>query len=319
MKKKKKVSVVLSFRNEADVIVELIRRLRDMFNGIGYKYELVFINDDSTDNSLEILTQQHEEDPQVKIVTMSRRFGVTPCVLAGFREATGDAVVYMDCDLQDPPEIIPKMIEKWENGADVVHTTRTIRHGENGFKMWLTDKAYQVINFMANIEIPRNTGDFKLISRRAVNELLRLNEYEPFMRGLVVWVGFNQAQVFYERDARFAGETKFSLWSSINPYQEFLRGLTRFSDLPLYFGLVTGFLVSSCSLLFLLIMIIRRIAFGVAITGWSANLAATLFLGGSILFTVGVLGVYIGIIHKEVKHRPHYIVESRIGINENGR
>ncbi|NCC51193.1 MAG: glycosyltransferase [Spartobacteria bacterium] len=315
MKNKKKVSVVLSFRNEADVIPELIRRLRDMFTGIEYDYELVFVNDASNDQSLQVLMKHREADPNIKIINMARRFGITPCVLAGFHEATGDAIVYMDCDLQDPPEVIPAMIKNWEEGTDVVHTTRTIRRGENAFKMWLTDKAYQIINLMANIDIPRNTGDFKLVSRRAANELLRMDEFDPFMRGLVVWIGFKQERIFYEREARFAGKTKFSLWSSINPYQEFLRGLTRFSNLPLYLGLVAGGVVSSCSLLFLAVLLLRRLAFGAPLSGSAANLAATLFLGGAILFTVGILGVYIGIIHKEVQRRPHYIIESRIGMD----
>ena len=227
------ISVVLSFRNEEAVIPELIRRLQAALRGAGVRYELLFVNDASTDRSLDFLVRHRQDDPCVKVITMSRRFGVGPCVLAGFRHARGDAVVYMDADLQDPPELVPALIERWRQGADVVHTTRTARRGENPFKLWLTMIAYRVVKMLADYPILEDSGDFKLMSRRVVEAVLSLDERDPFIRGLVGWVGFAQAQVFYERDARFAGTTKFSLWRSANPYREFLRGITGFSELPL--------------------------------------------------------------------------------------
>ncbi len=310
------LSVVFSFRNEEEVIPELIQRLRKSIVPLNIDYEFIFVNDDSTDNSLEVLTRYNEQDKNIKIINMSRRFGNAPCVMAGFRNAKGDAVVYMDADLQDPPELIPALLEKWKQGNDVVHTTRTVRRGESAFKMWLTKKAYQVINFISDIEIPENTGDYKLLSRRAVNEVLQLNEYDPFMRGLSLWVGFRQAQVFYEREPRFAGETHFSLFKSINPFKELIRGMTSFSSLPLYFALLVGFMVSFGSLVYLAYIVFTRVFLGMHLPGWPAIMVTNLFLGGTILFTIGILGVYIGKIHHGMKNRPPYIIESKIGIKE---
>ncbi|MFH0879116.1 MAG: glycosyltransferase family 2 protein [Lentisphaerota bacterium] len=314
------VSVVISFRNEAEVIPELIRRLQNALRPLPVRYELIFVNDVSSDRSLEVLMDERRRDPNIKILTTSRRFGVTPCVLAGFHHARGDAVVYMDCDLQDPPELIPTLIQKWQEGADVVHTTRTRRRGENHFKLWLTRQAYRMINFVSDIEILSETGDFKLISRRALNEILKMNEFDPFMRGLVAWVGFKQVQVFYEREARFAGLTKFSLWRSLNPYKEFIRGLVLFSSLPLYFALFAGLFISACSFIFLFVVILSRAFAAQMPAGWAALMVAFLLLNGTILFTVGILGIYVGRIHRDVKHRPNYILEGWIGFDsDNGK
>ena len=310
------ISVVLSFRNEEAVIPELISRLNRVMLSLSFDFELLFVNDASTDGSLGLLVRATETNPRIRIITMSRRFGVAPCVIAGFRHARGDAVIYMDADLQDPPELIPELVEKWRAGADVVHTTRTNRKGENAFKMWLTQKAYQVINLASDINVPENTGDFKLLSRRAVDEVLNLNEYDPFLRGLSLWVGFKQAFVYYEREARFAGETHYSLLRSLNPVREFVRGLTSFSSIPLYFALVMGFMVSVGAFLYLLYIVYTRVFLGMHLPGWPAIMVTMLFLGGTILFTIGVLGIYIGRIHQEIKRRPHYIIESKIGFGD---
>ncbi len=308
------LSVVFSFRNEADNIPELVKRLQDALAPLPLRREFIFVNDNSTDASLDILVKLHETTaPEVKIVNLSRRFGVTPGVLAGFHHATGDAVVYMDCDLQDPPELIPQLVAEWQKGADVVHTTRTARHGENAFKMALTKAAYRAINSMSDITLLENTGDFKLISRRAMSELLKLGEFDPFMRGLVSWVGFKQVQVFYEREARFAGETKFSLWRSANPYKEFIRGLTLFSSLPLYFALFAGMIVSILSFIYLFFAVIASVlGFGSRVS-WLA--LAMIFLGGTILFTIGILGIYVGKIHRDIKGRPNFIVKDTYGFS----
>jgi glycosyltransferase involved in cell wall biosynthesis len=313
------LSIVFSFRNEEEVLPELIRKVRETLNSLYLEYELIFINDASDDGSLEILMKFCHEDRRIKTINMSRRFGVTPCVMAGLRHSKGDAVIYMDTDLQDPPELIPVLLEKFKNGADVVNTIRTKRKGENAFKMWLTKQAYKIINCIADIDIPENAGDFKLLSRRAVNQVVRLNEYDPFMRGLVRWVGFKQAEVFYERQARFAGQTHFSLLRSLNPIKEFIRGLISFSELPLYFALIVGFLVSAGAFVYLIGIIITRVFLGMHLPGWPAIMVTMLFLGGTILFTIGILGLYIGKIHLEIKNRPHYIIESKIGINEDKR
>jgi len=309
------VSVVLSFRNEAETLPELIRRLEAVFQRVTAAYELIFVNDASTDGSLAILLAARERNPAIKIVNMSRRFGVTPCVLAGFEKARGDAVVYLDADLQDPPELIPELLQRWHEGADIVHTTRTVRKGENPVKMMLTRAAYWIINRFADIEILQNTGDFKLLSRRALDEILRLDEFDPFLRGLVSWVGFKQTQVFYEREPRFAGDTKFSILTSLNPYKEFIRGITLFSTIPLYLALFLGLAVSLSSFIVLLVLIVGRL-FVPAGGGLSWNhllLGTILLTGGMILFTVGILGIYVGRIHRETINRPRYIIREFIG------
>lgn len=310
------LSVIFSFRNEQEVLPELIRRICETLDSSGLEYELIFVNDASTDGSLELLIKYREQDRRIKIINMSRRFGVAPCIMAGLRHSKGDAVVYMDADLQDPPELIPKMLAEYEKGADVVNTIRTRRKGENIFKMWLTGRAYKMINFVADIDIPQNCGDFKLLSRRAVNQLIRLNEYDPFMRGLVRWIGLRQVQVFYEREPRFSGETHCSLIRSLNPVKEFIRGLTSFSELPLYFALIVGFLVSAGAFVYLVEIVFMWVFLGLHRPEWSAIMVTTLFLGGTILFAIGILGMYIGKIHHEIKGRPPYIIESKVGIDE---
>ncbi|MBI5641247.1 MAG: glycosyltransferase family 2 protein [Nitrospirae bacterium] len=308
------LSVVFSFRNESSVIETLVKRVIGALEPLGIDLEIIFVNDDSDDGSLDILMRLRETDKRVKVINMSRRFGVHPCVIAGLKHTKGDAVVYMDADLQDPPELIPKMIEKWKEGADVVNTVRTKRLGENPFRMWLTKKAYQVINAVSDIDLPVNMGDFKLLSRRTVDELLKINEYDPFMRGLVRWVGFRQETVLYTRDARFAGETHFSLLRSTGPTKEFLRGFTSFSTAPLYISLIYGFIISLFSFCYLIVVIIDKFL-GTNLPGWTAIMAATLFLGGNILLTNGFLGLYIARIYNQVKNRPLFIVKDKIGFD----
>ncbi len=310
------LSIVFSFRNEEEVLSELIRRVQETLEPLDLQYELIFVNDASTDGSLTLLKKCREQDKRVKIINMSRRFGVAPCIMAGFRQAEGDAVVYMDADLQDPPELIPTLIEKWKEGAEVVHTTRTGRKGENVFKIWLTKQAYRIINLVADIDIPEDTGDFKLLSRRAINELVRINEHDPFMRGLVRWVGFKQVQVFYEREPRFAGKTHFSLLRSLAPVKEFIRGLTSFSSMPLYLALILGFFVLFGAFAYLAFIIITRLFFGIHLSDGPAIMVTMLFLGGVILFAIGIQGIYIGRIYEDSKNRPPYIIESKIGFEE---
>ncbi len=308
-----KVSVVFSFRNEESGLEALIRRTRSALQATGADYEMIFVNDDSTDRSLELLRKQRESDPGIKIITMSRRFGVHACVLAGMRLAAGDAVVYMDSDLQDPPELIPELVKTWQAGADVVNTVRTRRLGENPFRMWLTRKAYQVINAMSEIDLPVNMGDFKLLSRRVVNEVLALNDYDPFMRGLVRWVGFKQETVYYVRDPRYAGTTHFSLFGS-GPAKEFIRGITSFSIAPLYLVLVYGLIVSASSLLFALLAGLAQLL-GAAVPGWSFLLALLVFLAGNILAAIGVVGAYLGRTYNQSRNRPLYIIKEKQGFD----
>jgi len=308
------LSVVFSFRNEADVLAELIDRVERVLSELQINYELIFVNDSSTDTSLSILRGRRSANPRIKIINMSRRFGNAPCVLAGLEKSCGDAVIYMDSDLQDPPELIPSLIKRWQEGYDVVHTTRLSRHGESKLKLWLTDRAYRVIDWFSDLEIPRNTGDFKLLSRRAVESILEIKEIDPFMRGLSLWIGYKQIFVPYERSARQGGRTHYSLLNTMNPYAEFIRGLTAFSSVPLYFALVIGFIVSCGAFFYLLLIIVQRVVFDIHLPGWPAMMVTMLFLGGSILFTTGVLGIYVGKIYNEVRARPRFVIESMEGI-----
>jgi polyisoprenyl-phosphate glycosyltransferase len=312
------ISVIFSFRNEEKVIPVLVDRLMLMMENFSeqlYEYELIFVNDASTDRSLETLLALREKNTQIKIINMSRRFGVTPCVIAGLAAAKGDAMIYMDADLQDPPELIPELIKKWREGAEVVHTIRTKRHGESRIKMGITAIAYKLINVFADIKFHENAGDFKLLSRNAVREVLKLNEADPYLRGLSIWIGFKQDAVYYERDARHSGETKFSLFKSLNPYKEFIRGITSFSVLPLYFALFMGFLVAIVALTTLLHVLYTNFM-GYNIPGWTAIMAAILFLGGVILFTIGILGIYMAKIYEQIKGRPRYIVNDQVGFDD---
>ncbi len=308
------LSVVFSFRNEEKVLDELIRRVKESAKKTGLDSEIIFVNDDSTDKSADIIQKHQTIDSSIKLINMSKRFGVHPCVIAGLRHAKGDAIVYMDTDLQDPPEVIPQLVEKWKAGADVVNTVRTKRLGENPFKMWLTKKAYQVINFVSDINLPPNMGDFKLLSRRVVDELLQIQETDPFMRGLVRWIGFKQETVYYVREARYAGKTHFSLFGS-GPVKEFIRGIASFSAAPLYASVIVGILVSFCSFAFIIYVLIVWLM-GLAVPGWAGVMIAVLLLGGMILFSNGLNGIYIGRIYEQVKNRPLYIIKNKIGFDE---
>jgi len=307
------LSVVLSVRNEAENVSALIARLDAMFAGAAVEYELLFVNDASTDDSLAILLREHDKNPRVKVLNLARRFGVAEGVLAGMAAARGDAVVYMDADLQDPPEIVPALLAKWRGGADVVHTVRTRRHGENQLKMWATRMAYRVIQSGSAIELPVDAGDFKLLSRAAVDHLLRLRESDPYLRGLVVWLGFNQAFVPYERDPRHAGRTHFPFFSK-NPWKTFVLGVTSFSFLPLYACVVlaaAGALATVAAVVVALVLV----ANGSGAAGITAMVALLLFLWTTTIGAVSALGLYIVRIYKDVRGRPAYIVQSTVGIS----
>jgi len=301
------ISMVFSFRNEEGNIPELVKRVDTSLSSISdVEYEMIFVNDDSSDNSLDLLIKLQSSYP-IKIINMSRRFGVTPCVLAGFSQTKGDAIIYMDTDLQDPPELIPQLVERFRNGAEVVHTTRTHRDGETAFKMWLTKKAYQTINFFSDIELPENTGDFKLLSRKVVEHILSLPEADPYMRGLAIWVGYRQEFVLYRREARFEGETHFPLLGK-GPVREFVRGLTAFSAGPLYLSFFLGLFTSLGSVALVLYAVASKVM-GLSAPGISGVLISVAFFSGIILLTNGLMGIYLARIYNEVKGRPKYIVK----------
>jgi len=295
------VSVVLSFRNEAENIPVLVARLTAMFAGQGVDYELIFVNDASTDRSLEVLVAERQRNPRVRVLNLSRRFGVAEGVLAGMSAASGDAIVYMDADLQDPPEVIPELLARWRAGADVVHTVRTRRHGESPTKMFATRIAYRIIQYGSSIELPVDAGDFKLLSRKAVDRLLQLRETDPYLRGLVVWLGYTQVLVPYERDARHAGRTHFPFFSR-NPWKTFALGLTSFSFMPIYVCLA----LSAMGALTAAVLLFTA----------SSMAAFFVFLWSLLMAAVAVVGIYVIRIYKDVRGRPPFIVESRIGFDD---
>jgi len=301
------LSIVFSFRNEEENLRELVRRTHAAITAMSdVRYEMIFVNDDSTDRSVEILLELQTQHP-ITIINMSRRFGVTPCILAGFAHAKGDAVAYMDADLQDPPELLPQMWRRFLDGADVVHTTRTHRDGESRAKLWLTKYAYQVINLFSDIRLPENTGDFKLLSRRVIEEILKLRERDPYMRGLSVWVGYRQDFVKYRREARFGGRTKFPLLSR-GPAREFVRGVTAFSGAPLYISMLLGMVTCLFAAGLVAYAIITKLL-DIAAPGVSGVLIAIALFSGVLLVTNGVIGIYVARIYLEIKGRPLYIIK----------
>lgn len=312
------ISIIFSFKNEEEVLDELLRRLHSVFDALDVDCEFIFVNDRSTDRSLEILMELSTSDPCIRIINMSSTFGVNPCFVAGMRYAKGDAVVVLDTDLQDPPEVIPQLIEKWREGADVVHTTRESREGESAIKLFITGMAYRILNRMSEIDLPIDTGMFKLMSRRVVDTITEIDETDPFLRGLLTWVGFEQAFVLYKREQRFAGVGHFPL-VAIEPWLVFVRGLLSFSRVPIGLMLLLGTVLSLGGLLAIMV-ILGFAAFaggGLGDTGYGRlMLGAIAFLGGLQIVTTSIIGLYLTRVYNQVKPRPGYIVESTHGFPE---
>ena len=303
----KLLSIVFSFRNEEGNIEPLVKRITTTMKKIeNWKYELIFVNDDSTDKSEQILLDLQKNYP-IKLINMSRNFGIDPCVLAGFRNSSGDAIIYLHTDQQDPPEIIPDLIKKHEEGNEIVHTVRTKRKGEGKFRMFLTKIAYKIIDTVSDINLPVQAGDYKLISKKALNEILKQKEFRPYVRGLSVWVGFKQDFIFYEREARGEGESKMPLLSA-GPITDFINGVTSYSLKPLYVGIIFGLI--SMIISFLLIIYALYLKFNnLAIPGSTSIVISISFFSGIILFTLGILGIYLARIFEQTKGREQYVIK----------
>jgi len=315
MDQRKKISVVIPVFDEIDVIDACYERLTEVMSGIdGFEYELMFIDDGSTDRSHERLLDLHSRDPHLKIIKFSRNFGHQVAVTAGVDEADGDAIIIIDADLQDPPEVIPEMIQKWQEGYDVVYGVRKRRAGEGRMKLWTAAAFYRLLRRFTNIEIPVDVGDFRLISARAAAYLRQLREKDRFVRGLVSWVGFKQVGLPYERESRLAGETKY-------PFSKMFKfaidGITSFSSLPLKLASWLGYLASFLAFIYLISVFIQR-AMGYTVEGWATIMVAMLFLGGVQLICIGIIGEYIGRIFNETKSRPLYVIESIHGVDQAG-
>ena len=308
----KKVSIIFSFRNEEKNIPELVKKINQVFDSLSnWKYESIFVNDDSTDSSEKILLELQKKYP-IKIINMSRKFGPGPCVLAGFDNCSGDCAIYMDSDLQDPPEIIPELIKKYEEGYDVVHTKRTKRVGESKLKLFITRLAYKIINRLSDISLPTDMGDFKLLSKRALDQIKKQKEFNPYIRGMSVWVGFNQTFVKYVRKERAYGETKQHLFSSeslyYGPISQFIRGVTSYSLAPLYSGIILGALAFIFSIVLIIYSLYAKFN-GLAVAGSTSVIITVSFFSGIILVTMGIIGIYLARIYEQTRGRDKYIIK----------
>lgn len=303
-------SLVVPIWNEQQVIPELYRRVVGVMTGVGEAWELICVNDGSRDGSLQLLLDLHQQDPRVKVIDFSRNFGHQIAITAGTDFAEGDAVIVMDADLQDPPEVILSMIEKWHAGYEVAYAVRTRRQGETWFKLFTASLFYRLLQRVADVEIPLDAGDFRLMDRRVVLAMRQLREKHRFMRGLSSWVGFKQAPVEYERAERFAGDTKY-------PFRKMLRlainAITSFSYLPLRLATYFGFALAVLSLLGIVLTIVLRLAGNHFFEGQATTLVSVLLLGGIQLIVLGIIGEYLGRIYDEVKGRPLYIVSQAYG------
>lgn len=305
-----KYSVIVPMFNEEAVIEYTYQRLKAVMDTTGQCYELIFINDGSKDRTVELMKQMVDKDDKVRLIDFSRNFGHQIAITAGMDYAQGEAIVVIDADLQDPPEVILDMIDKWKEGYEVVYGRRLKRKGETLFKKLTALAFYRVLRSMTNVDIPLDTGDFRLIDRKVCDVLRGLKEKNRFVRGLISWIGFKQTSVEYVREERFAGETKYPLKKMIGFA---LDGITSFSYKPLKIASYLGFFLSIGSFVYLLIIIGQRLFTNTTVEGWTTIVALNLLFNGIILILLGVIGEYIGRIYDESKDRPLYIVREAQG------
>jgi dolichol-phosphate mannosyltransferase len=304
------LSIVAPVYDEEILLPEFYRRMVAAIEPLNVPFEIILVNDGSHDNSGQIMDQLHAQDPRVKVVHFSRNFGHQIAITAGTDHATGKCVAVIDSDLQDPPEVIADMYQKWVEGYQVVYGVRSEREGETAFKRATASLFYRLIRRITNINLPLDTGDFRLMDARVVAAMKSMREHHRFMRGLSVWVGFKQTGVSYRRDARKAGVTKYPLRKML---RFALDAITSFSYLPLQLATYSGFVIAGFSVIAIIIAIILRIT-GSAIAGQATTLVSVLFLGGIQLIFLGIMGEYLGRIYDEVKRRPLYIVAERHGL-----
>lgn len=305
------ISIVVPCYNEEEVIGETIRRLNSFCSELtDLDYELVFIDDGSRDQTRVLLKEIAATNPNVRLLAFARNFGHQIAVSAGLDAARGDAVVLIDADLQDPPELIHQMIASWRQGYDVVYGTRTERPGESAFKLSTARTFYRLLNKLSDVPIPLDTGDFRLMSRKVMDVLRAMPERDRFVRGMVSWAGFKQVSLPYARAERFAGESKYPLRKMIRFASD---GILSFSSKPLQLSIGVGMTAAALALLGILYAIGLRLFTDIWVEGWTALMIAVLFIGGVQLVCVGILGEYVGRIYSEVKRRPLYVVDEYIG------
>ena len=303
-------SVVIPIFNEEEVLPELHQRLTRAMEAMQASYELLFVNDGSRDGSIELLRNLASQDPRIKVIDFARNFGHQAAITAGMDLAAGDAVVVIDADLQDPPEVIARLAEKWREGYDVVYAVREKRQGDSLFKRATAALFYRLLKRITSVDIPVDTGDFRLMSRRALEAFKTLRERHRFVRGLVSWIGFRQTGVTFVRDERHAGVTKYPLHKMVKFAFD---GLTSFSFAPLQMATYMGFVTAFTAFLGILWVVGVRLFTSEAIPGWASQIVCTLLLGGIQLISLGIIGEYIGRIYDEVKGRPLYLTREILG------
>jgi polyisoprenyl-phosphate glycosyltransferase len=308
------LSIVVPLYNEEPNIDYLFERVESVLKRLNTSYEIVCVNDGSKDNTLKCLVEHHHRNPGIKVVNFSRNFGKEIALTAGIDYATGAAVIPIDADLQDPPELIEELVAKWREGYDVVNATRRSRAGETWFKRFTANAFYNTIGRMSRVPIPPNTGDFRLLDRRVVDSLKQLPERTRFMKGLFAWVGYKQTTVMFDRQPRLKGTTKWNYWRLWNFA---LDGITSFSFFPLKVWGYVGLSISLISLLYAVYLVIRTLISGIDVPGYASLMVAVLFLGGIQLLTLGIIGEYLGRVYEEVKGRPLYLVRESYGFNNN--
>ncbi len=312
----KKVSIVIPMYYEEEVANECYEKVSEVLKGIGdkYDYEIIFVNDGSKDKTLEILEEISKKDEKAKIISFSRNFGHQAAVTAGLREVTGDAIVIIDADLQDPPKLIPKMLELWEQGNEVIYGKRKTRKGESAFKLLTAKMFYKTLNALSDVEIPKDTGDFRLVDRKVVDVINSLPEHNKFLRGLFSWVGFKQKAYEYERQERFAGKTKYPLKKMLKLASD---GIISFSNKPIKLVGALGIISIVISIIILIYALISYIfQLNNLSAGWTSIMVAVTFFAGVQLLSLWVISEYIGRIYDEAKGRPQYIVDKKINFDK---
>lgn len=304
------LSVVIPVYNEQDNINPLLNRLLPVVEKLNY--EIIFVDDGSTDKTASLIKNFGEKNPKIKMVSFYRNFGHQMALSAGYEAATGEAVVSIDADLQDPPEVIPEMIKKWQKGANIVYAKRAERQGESYFKLATASVFYKLLNFLSDTPIPNEVGDFRLIDRKVVDYLNGLRESPGFLRGLVAWPGFPTEYVHFKRDKRLTGDTHYGFFKMLNFA---LEGIMSFSTKPLRLATFFGFVSAGLGFIRIVYEIIKKILYPETfVTGWIGIFAAVIFLGGIQLLTIGIIGEYIGKIYKEIQNRPKYLIKEKINL-----
>jgi polyisoprenyl-phosphate glycosyltransferase len=310
------LSIIVPVYNEESVLNEFHDRLLKAIESHVSDFEILYVNDGSTDNSLNELTALEKNDFRIHILDLSRNFGKEAAMTAGLDYSKGDIVVVIDADLQDPPELIPAMIEQWRQGSDVVYAKRTKRHGEGPMKRLTAYLFYKIINRLSSCNIPEQVGDFRLLSRQAVDALKQLRERKRFMKGLFTWIGYTQSAIEYHRDPRFSGKSKWNYWQLCNFA---LDGITSFSQTPLRLAAYTGVFTAISAFLFAFFIILKTLIYGDPVPGYPSLIVIILFFSGIQLLAIGVLGEYLGHMFIETKQRPLYLLKQRISAEKNVR